>query len=159
MQNKKLIIGIDVGKDTGFAIFENKKLTSLQTLNTYTAVKYLQENKNIIKTVVMESSKKQKYVWNAHNTSKSAGNKISRNVGEIDGQCAVFIQCCEFEKIKLIEISPKQKGKKLSHLELTMYLPEINKMKENKVKTNNNTNQHERDAVMCVMVAKNNNLL
>jgi hypothetical protein len=140
---RKKIIGIDPGKDTGLAIFEGKTLIQTQSINTYEAIKFLQENKQDIDYVVIESSAKQSFIWNKNNKSTNAFGRHARNIGSVDGVVRVIIECCEAENIKVETISPLQKGKKWNSEEFKQYFQEYTKK----------TNQHERDAAICVIKA------
>jgi hypothetical protein len=135
-----MIIGIDPGKDTGIAIFENLKLTNLITTNTYGLIVFLQENKDRIEFAVVENSKGQKAMFKK---GGFANNRIAaacgRNVGEIDGEVRVITEACEAMSIELKKITPRAKGKKLNSEIFKDLFPEYLKQ----------TNQHTRDAAMC----------
>ena len=45
-----MIVGVDPGKDTGVAIFKDKKLVELKTFTPFTFILWLQENKKEILT-------------------------------------------------------------------------------------------------------------
>lgn len=140
----KKIIGIDPGKDTGLAIFENKILIETRSINTYEAIKFLQDNKQDIDYIVIESSTKQSFIWNKNNKSANALGRHARNIGSVDGVVRTLLECCEAENINVKTISPLQKGKKWDAVEFKQYFQEYTKR----------TNQHERDAAICVIKAR-----
>ena len=140
MQSKK-IIGIDPGKNTGLAVFQDNKLIELHTFTAYQAIKFLQSNKEHIKHVVIESSAKQSFIWNKNNKSTNAFGRHARNIGSVDGVVRMFLECCEEEEIQIYSISPLQKGAKWDSDKFKRYFQEYTKK----------TNEHQRDAAVCVL--------
>lgn len=113
-----MIIGIDPGKDTGFAVYQNGKLTELSTYDPLTMLSVL---KTITQNdlIIIEDSRLQCiYPHKDRKTGKPVSTavklKIARDVGRIDFQCSIIEQMCVRLGLKLISISPKQKGEKLS---------------------------------------------
>ena len=142
MKNKNLTIGIDAGKHTGIAIFENNNLIELKSLNTYQTIYFIQQNADRIKCIVIEDSTQQSYIWGADQMNRKSFGRRARNTGSVDGKLDVYKEMCKELKIEVIPISPLKKGKKWTHAEFKVYFPEYK----------GTTNQHERDAVKCVVV-------
>jgi len=88
--------------------------------------------------VIFEDSRLTSPVW-SRGTSQAARMKIARNVGQVDAICNLICALCEEMKINAHGISPKHKGRKLD-------AETFNKLTGWQKKSN----QHERDAAMCV---------
>lgn len=137
-----MIIGIDPGNKTGISIFEKRELKEVKTLSPYQAIIFFQKNFDKIKKAVIEYSKGQSFIFQEPKlrSRPSAFGKISRNIGQVDGLCEMYIECLESERIPVAKIAPLNKGHKYSAQEFKSYFP--------KFKTR--TNEHERDAVKIV---------
>lgn len=141
-----MIIGIDPGKNTGIAIFEDYKLVDLISTNTYGLIVFLQENKDKIEFAVVENSKGQKKTFNLTKIyTKAAAAGKGRRVGENDGKVAVITETCEALKIQLETITPLGKGSKVKKEPFKIIFPYY-KQPATRKKT---INEHERDAAMC----------
>lgn len=136
-----MIVGVDPGKDTGVAIFKDKKLVELKTFTPFTFILWLQENAKEITMVVFENSKLQSHIFTGNSANKRVGGRIGRNIGQVDGFCEIIQEMCEFYKIECKGVSPLAKGKKITHKTFIDFVPYYNKQ----------TNQHERDAAQVVM--------
>ena len=136
-----ITVGVDPGKDTGVAIFKDKKLVELKTFTPFTFILWLQENKKEITMVVFENSKLQSHIFTGNSANKRVGGRIGRNIGQVDGFCEIIQEMCEFYAIKCKGVSPLAKGKKITHKTFIDFVPYYNKQ----------TNQHERDAAQVVM--------
>jgi len=139
---KSNIVGIDVGVQTGIAIFNEGLLKNLLTLNVYDTICLLQNSYNTIDTIIMEDPRLQSYIWNKNNKGISAMGRHARNIGSVDGSVRIINEACNGLKIDIRLISPKHKGRKITQDQFSLMFPYWNCKR---------TNQHERDAVMCVM--------
>lgn len=136
-----MIIGIDAGKETGIAIFENKRLVDLKTLSPYETICFLHRNIEKITKVVIEYSKGQSYIFNQRaGMSKAVVGRLGRNIGQVDGLCEIFIECCEKNGIEIHKHTPLGKGSKWKKEEFQHYFPQWKKR----------TNSHQRDATKIV---------
>jgi predicted nuclease with RNAse H fold len=136
-----VICGIDPGKKTGIARYINGRLKDLLTLNPDAAIHYILNTG--VDMVVFEDSRMQSSVFrrtaaNGKPLSAAAQLKIARDVGGIDAQCKELVAKCEEKGIKIIGISPRQKGAKLNHEQLVLRAAWMG----------SKSNQHERDAAM-----------
>lgn len=144
-----MIVGVDPGKDTGVAVFKDKKLIELHSFKRYEFILWFQKNAINIKLLVLENSKLQSHIFTARNIKKELTEeakrkiygKMGRNVGEGDGFCEVIEEMCKFYKIECKNVSPLAKGKKITHETFIDFVPYYNKQ----------TNQHKRDAAQVVM--------
>lgn len=137
-----MIIGIDPGNKTGISIFKDKELKEVKTLTPYQAVTFFQDNFDKIKGAVIEYSKGQSFIFQSPQLRgrPSAFGKVSRNIGQVDGLCELYIECLESQKIPVSKIKPLSKGHKYSSEEFKSYFPNFK----------GKTNEHERDAVKIV---------
>lgn len=107
-----LTLSIDPSiNNTGIAIFNNKILIEVNSLNGYELAVYLYENMANFTNIVIENSKKQKACWNKH----------FRSIGQVDAVCNIVIQAVKDynkknkkNKINFIQLSPLQKGSKIN---------------------------------------------
>lgn len=130
----KIVLGIDPGANTGFAVFEDGKLVGLQTGSPWDMAGLIRAMKP--DRVVFEDSRLQSNVWSAVG-SKAAACKIARNVGQIDAWCSYILAVCEQARVPVLSISPKGKGKKVGAEEF-----------ERITGWSGSSNQHNRDAAM-----------
>lgn len=117
------IIGIDPGQDSGLAVFENGALVRLMTLSPLHLIEQLHllgisrelANGIPLHGIVMEDSRKTSHSFTAIAGARGirAQLKIARNVGMVDGQCALIEQWATIHKVPLLALSPEQKGQKL----------------------------------------------
>jgi hypothetical protein len=138
-----MIMGIDPGKHTGIAVYDQGKFINIFDCNTYEAILFLQENKTNIKQVIIESSSRQSHIWNTKEMNKGSFGRRARNTGSVDGKVDIFREFCIKENIEIREISPLQKGSKWTKEQFKMFVPEWTKQ----------TNEHQRDAAKLVMFA------
>lgn len=129
------IIGIDPGLNTGCAIFKDHKLIELLTFTPLTLLRYL-ENINELTLLAIEDSRLQQAVFSGDGHGRAKALKIARDIGRIDGLCAMVQEICTDRGIQIVQISPKSKGTKLSHQDFLIKCPEWK----------GKTNQHVRDA-------------
>lgn len=104
------IIGIDPGAHTGMAFFKAGKLVELRTIHPLTIYDVLAASD--VSRVIFEDSRLTSPVW-SRGTTAAARIKIARNVGQVDGICALIVEACERIGIDALGISPKGKGAKL----------------------------------------------
>lgn len=137
-----IVLGIDPGSKTGFAVYDNGEIKTLFWLS----------NKSDISPglwasvglVVVEDSRLSKRVWSGGDASGRVMAKIGRDIGAIDAQCARIVEHCEKLGIPCLSVSPKGKGGKLNAQRfkaLTGWTAP--------------TNQHERDAAMVAWPHRN----
>lgn len=131
-----MLIGLDPGASTGVAIFENGKLIRLTTWTPIQLITLLPSLS--VTSVIFEDSRLTSPVW-SRGTSQAARMKIARNVGQVDAICNLICALCEEMKISARGVSPKHKGRKLD-------AETFNKL----TGWDKKSNQHERDAAMCV---------
>jgi hypothetical protein len=132
-----MLIGLDPGSFTGVAIFENKKLTRLMTWTPLQLITLLPSLS--VDRVIFEDSRLISPVW-GRGTTSAAKLKIARNVGQVDAICNLICSLCNEMKVSAHGISPKHKGRKLD-------TETFNKI----TGWTKKSNQHERDAAMCVL--------
>lgn len=136
-----VILGIDPGKQTGIAMYVDGQLKDLVALSPERAIYYILDFG--VDMVVFEDSRMQSTMFrrtaaNGRPLGAAAQLKIARDVGGIDAQCRELVAKCEESRVKVIGLSPKQKGAKLNHAQFVL-------------KTGwagGKSNQHERDAAM-----------
>ena len=131
-----MLIGLDPGANTGVAIFDDRKLIRLTTWTPIQLITLLPILG--VTSVIFEDSRLTSPVW-SRGTSPAARMKIARNVGQVDAICNLICALCEEMKISAHGISPKHKGRKLD-------AETFNKL----TGWDKKSNQHERDAAMCV---------
>lgn len=129
------IIGIDPGVHTGMAFFKAGKLVELRTIHPLTIYDVLAASD--VSRVIFEDSRLTSPVW-SRGTTAAARIKIARNVGQVDGICALIVEACERIGIDALGISPKGKGAKLDAEQFAKVTGWTGR-----------SNAHERDAAMC----------
>ena len=130
-----MLVGIDPGVQCGMAAFTDGKLTGLWTCSGLSMLRYLCEAE--ISQIVMEDSRLQSFVWNATGKTRSPAMKVARSVGGVDKLCSLIEEVAVSRNIKLLSVSPLDKGSKVraeAFREITGW--------------QGKTNQHERDAAM-----------
>jgi len=132
-----MLIGLDPGTNTGVAIFEDGKLTKLTTWTPLQLITLLPGLS--VDRVIFEDSRLISPVW-GRGTNQAAKIKIARNVGQVDAICNLICNLCDEMKVSAHGISPKHKGRKLDAETFNKIMGWTKK-----------SNQHERDAAMCVL--------
>ena len=107
----KIIVGIDPGTNTGFAVIFNGVLTNLLTISPWEIEGEL--SGVTVDRVVFEDSRLQSHTWTTAGTRAVAAN-MARKVGQVDAYCALIVGICGRLGIPAHGISPKGKGKKLN---------------------------------------------
>ena len=106
----KIIVGIDPGANTGFAVIHNGVLTNLLTIDPWEIESELYGVD--VSRVVFEDSRLQSHTW-TQVKERSAALKMARNVGQVDAWCSLIVELCDELRITAHGISPKGKGSKL----------------------------------------------
>ena len=106
-----MIFGFDPGKNTGVAMFEDGKLTSLQTIKPSEYALLLGVDSPEL--VVIEDSRMQSHVFTGKGLPHAAQMKVARNVGSVDAWCYLIEALCDELSIPLLCVSPKGKGAKI----------------------------------------------
>lgn len=133
----KIVFGIDPGKNTGLAVYNDGKLLSLYTLiDKIDKTGFLFSLPGDHKLVVIEDSRLQPY-FDRPGQNERAQTKIARDIGKIDKQCDEIEYLCEKNGVPLIRISPKGKGAKVDSKQFNAITGWVGR-----------SNQHERDAAM-----------
>lgn len=133
----KHVIGIDPGQKTGLARFEDGNLKYLYTLTPQATLDML-ASIPASALVVLEDSTLQSKVFIPHeHMSRAAALKVARNIGEIDGLCRIIKGMCEANDIRVLSISPKDKGRKQDATDFSALTG-----------WGGRSNQHERDAAL-----------
>ena len=104
-----IILGIDPGKNTGVAVFNDGKLTALETILPNQLTQYIESLRPSF--VCFEDSRLQSVTW-SRGVNHAASLKIARDVGRIDALCEIIADTCETLKIPYVGVSPKAKGRK-----------------------------------------------
>lgn len=147
----KIVIGIDPGQNTGFAVWDSfeKKFISLLTVSFWEAISLLQQAKTrediglCRLEVVVEDVTQNKPIFMKENRSKSGVKGFSRiasNVGMNKRDCQLLIQWCEVNGVKVVTVKPTKKS--LTKLDAESFLKIT--------KYSSSTSQHARDAGMLV---------
>lgn len=135
------ILGIDPGKNTGIAVFQDGKLSSLETITPKQIPFFIAAMEP--KFVCFEDSRLQSVTW-SRGVNHAASLKIARDVGRIDALCDIIASTCESLKISYVGISPKSKGRKYAS-------DEFKKL----TGWDGSQNQHCRDAAMVAYKYRN----
>ncbi len=131
----RIIVGIDPGASTGFAVIGDGVLTNLLTISPWEIE--IELSGVPIDRVIFEDSRLQSHTW-TRATTRAAAAKMARNVGQVDAWCSLIVGICGRLGIPAHGISPKAKGKKLNAEQFRSATGWAGK-----------SNQHERDAAMC----------
>lgn len=131
----RIIVGIDPGASTGFAVIGDGVLTNLLTISPWDIE--IELSSAPIDRVIFEDSRLQSHTWTRAAT-RAAAAKMARNVGQVDAWCSLIVGICGRLGIPAHGISPKAKGKKLNAEQFKSATGWTEK-----------SNQHERDAAMC----------
>lgn len=105
-----IMVGIDAGISTGFAVSLDKKLIEVTTLTfweTVEKIKMLHDNfKNDHKiTVVIEDVTQNKPTFN-RGVNAQANTRISQNVGSNKRDCQLMIEYCENLGLSVLRVRP-----------------------------------------------------
>lgn len=117
----KIIIGIDPGQNTGFAVWDatGEKFISLLTLSFWEAIGLLQEAKSredigMSKLeVIIEDVTQNKPIFMKGNRGKSGVKgfaKIASNVGMNKRDAQLLISWCELNNVKVTKVRPTKKS-------------------------------------------------
>lgn len=140
-QAPKCVLGIDPGKATGLATFVGGSLVALDTCTPGELVGAIEWAAPSL--IVFEDSRLQQPTW-SRGVSRAALLKVARNVGQVDGWCALIVEVCEKRGIPARGISPRAKGAKVD----AERFKAITGWGER-------CNQHERDAAMVAWPFRN----
>ena len=136
-----IVIGIDPGAGTGFAQYEDGKLTRMWTFKPLQAIAYLQMQEEVL--FIMEDSRLQTVNYHGKEHNKAVIFTMGRRVGTVDCLCGLYEEA--LWKNKLIKLSPLAKGAKLTSADkFSMITGWIGKQ-----------NQHERDAALVAWNFRN----
>ena len=130
-----MLLGIDPGTVCGMAAFTDGRLTGLWSCSSVELLRYLCESE--IAHVIIEDSRLQSHIWNASGKTRSPAMKVARAVGSVDRICGQVEEICVSRNIKLLSVSPLDKGSKVkaeAFREITGWT--------------DRTNEHARDAAM-----------
>jgi hypothetical protein len=116
------VLGVDPGQLTGCAVFEGGALVSLDTYSPAGFIRYLEAVDDVL-LLSIEDSRMQQAVFSSQGHGQAKALKIARDVGRIDGLCAIVQGICEDRGIQFVQISPKTKGAKLSHADFLLRVP------------------------------------
>lgn len=130
------VLGIDPGANTGIATFEAGALASLETIAPHQIEQLLRERAPT--RVIFEDSRLMSHTW-TQVKSRPAALKMARNVGEIDAWCRLIAALCTDLGIAAHGVSPQGKGAKMNAAQF-----------ERMTGWSARSNQHERDAALCV---------
>lgn len=130
----KIIVGLDPGINTGWAMFRDGELITLKTINPWEIVEEISEC--FPGRVIFEDSRLQSHTWTRAAT-RAAAAKMARNVGQVDAWCSLIVGICGRLGIPAHGISPKAKGKKLNAEQF-----------KNATGWTGASNEHTRDAAM-----------
>ncbi len=130
----RLVVGIDPGTSTGFAVFRDGKLIHLQTIHPLDIAEAIADCAPT--RVIFEDSRLTSHLFTT-NKNPAVAKSMARKVGQIDAYCGLITAACERLEIPAHGISPAQKGKKVKAEQFEAATGWIGK-----------SNQHERDAAM-----------
>jgi hypothetical protein len=136
-----IVIGIDPGQQTGFAQYEDGKLTRLWTFKPLQAIAYLQMQDEGL--FIMEDSRLQTVNYHGKDHNKSVIFTVGRRVGTVDSLCGLYEDA--LGKNMLIRLSPLAKGAKVTNSDGFCKM----------TGWNGASNQHERDAAMVAWNFRN----
>lgn len=106
-----LVIGIDPGKNTGFAVYDRskKRLVSLWTIDFGLAIRKLEANHSEIDHVRIERPKT-KYVWQSvKRQDLRAAMNIAFRVGMNQREAQLLISECRRRQFRVVEMNPQGK--------------------------------------------------
>lgn len=135
------ILGIDPGKHTGLAYFEDGQLISMRECKPHLLRDVLRNLAPMVALVVFEDSRAAKTVWTSEGTLAKR-LKMARNVGEIDGLCNTIQETCADFAIPCAGLPPSSKagsatGKKITAEQFQKFTGHTEP-----------SNEHKRDAAL-----------
>ncbi len=142
LKNFDLIIGIDAGKNTGFAVW-NVHLQNFIHIETYLIHQAIDKVKEYlhtgasVKLVIEDARKRQWFDDKKNNRSKLQG------AGSIKRDCTIWEDFCEDLGITYELVAPKHNVTKLTAEKFVVW-----------TKYKGQTNEHNRDAAMLVFGRK-----
>lgn len=117
---EKILVGIDPGANTGFAIWNKseQKFINILTLSFWEAITHLKELRTrhhlgLEKLeVFIEDVTQNKPIFHKDNRPKSgqAHDRISSNVGMNKRDCQLIIEWCQINDVKLTKVRPTKKS-------------------------------------------------
>lgn len=108
------VIGIDPGESTGFASYEDGKLTNLWTFKPLQAILFLSNADHNDGTLyVLEDSRMSSANYHDTTQTKAVIFTMGRRVGTVDRLCALYQEA--LGKNEMLRLSPLQKGSKWDH--------------------------------------------
>lgn len=128
----QIVIGIDPGKNTGIATYQDGKLIRLETISPFGLERAIEPADRII----FEDSRLISFMFTTVK-SRPAALKMARDVGQIDAWCSLIVSICERLGIPAHGVSPKNKGAKLNAKQFALATGWVKK-----------SNQHERDSAI-----------
>lgn len=151
----KIVIGIDPGEYTGYALSIDGKLVKLETLTFWQAIKELEREgvqakkvtgEPLTMRVYIEDPEQNKTTFLVKNGTHRPNDvrrlmKISRDVGRNSQDARRLIEYAESQGLEVIKIRPNGRSLSKANAEtFQMYYPYWTKR----------TNQHERDAALMI---------
>lgn len=136
-----IVVGIDPGANTGFAVYIGGELISLSTIDPVHIAEAIRNTRP--DRVIFEDSRLTSFVFTT-TLSRPTALKMARNVGQVDAWSRLITSVCELLSIPCLGISPKQKGKKLNSKEFSTLTGWTKK-----------SNEHERDSAMVAWPYRN----
>jgi hypothetical protein len=137
------VICIDPGTTCGIARYEGGRLIALLDGDIADVLEVFAVEKP--SAVVFEDSTQQRTMFARYgheHMRATAGAKVARNVGEIDGYCKTIMAVCAKAGVPCIGVSPERKGAKLTAKQFEAYSG-----------WKGRTNEHQRDAAMLFRAA------
>ena len=101
-----LTIGIDPGKSTGIAYAENGKITRLETLSFWGAIKVLENHKHAAIVLELPTNKA---VWHNGATSKKAIRRTGVNVGSCIREAELIYEYLVMNEFNYLVVKPQGK--------------------------------------------------
>ena len=111
------VLGIDPGKNTGYAVYRNRELIEIGSMTDYKFYEWFREHGDQFDIIALEDSRKQRHVWSASKASGAAAVKIGRDLGRLDHQCHMIQSLCYERDWDLRLHSPLSTGTKLNEKE------------------------------------------
>lgn len=137
----KMIISIDPGVKTGFALFDTQKTLALKELKMGEAVEienHVLSKKTEIDLVIVEDARICKYAGGKN------GDAARMGVGSVKRDCGRWEEFLVYHGIPYVLVDPRRnKFKKINHLQMVNIIGKGNI--EDGIKK---SNEHERDAAM-----------
>ena len=129
-----IVVGIDPGINTGFAIVENGKIMRLETLSFWAAIDAINSLENALFIVELP---KTRHVWHRGASNKSAVLKTGMNVGSCIREAELIIDYLEKTGRNYQQVAPQGKISAAYFNKITGW--------------EGRSNQHTRDAAMLAL--------